>query len=182
MNKEKLNLSRIISGILIFRYKDQLLYLIYPSLSTKYEAELHYEDLYNEYKFSNWISESEIVNILKDNNLWSDMNERELNTLQKQIDQTKIELFKSFYISKKQNSIRARLNYLNSRYAKFYNIRHSLDHLTVEGFCEIYKNEQLVLCFIALLIMLRKMKNMFLIFFPNKNQSKKNISLSGLDF
>ena len=38
---------------------------------------------------------------------------------------------------------------------------------------EIYKNEQLVLCFIALLIMLRKMKNMFLIFFPNKNQSKK---------
>ena len=145
MNKDKLNLSRIISGILIFRYQDQLLYLIYPSLSTKYEAELHYQDLYNEYKFSNWITESDVVHILKDNNLWSDMNERELNTLQKQIDQTKIELFKTFYIAKKQNSIRARLDYLNNRYAKFYNIRHSLDRLTVEGFCEKYKNEQLLI-------------------------------------
>lgn len=145
MNKDKLTLSRIISGFLIFRYKDQLLYLIYPSLSTKYESELYYEDLYDKYKFSDWITESDILNILKDNKLWSDMNERELRSLQKQIDQTKIELFKSFYITKKQNAIRGRLKYLNDRYTKFHNIRHSLDHLTVEGFCEKYKNEYLLI-------------------------------------
>lgn len=164
MHKDKLNLSRIISGFLIFRYKDQLLYLIYPSLSIKYEAELYYEDLYDKYKFSDWITEADIIHILKDNKLWSDMNERELNSLQKQIDQTKIELFKSFYISKKQNALRGRLDYLNNRYAKFYNIRHSLDHLTVEGFCEKYKNEQLLINSIY-----KKNNNEFIKFFESLN-------------
>lgn len=162
MHKDKLILSRIISGFLIFRYKDQILYLIYPSLSTKYEAELYYDDLYDKYKFSDWISEVDILNILKDNKLWSEMNEKEFISLQKQIDQVKIELFKSFYITKKQNSIRAKLNYLNQRYAKFYNIRHSLDHLTVEGFCEKYKNE-----FLLINSVFKKENNQFIKFFDN---------------
>ena len=144
MNKDKLTLARIISGFLIFKYKDQTLYLIYPSLSIQYEAELYYNNLYDNYKFSDWILDTDIINILKENRVWSDANEKEFHTLQKQIDQTKIELFKSFYISKKQNSIRAKLKHLNERYSKFYNARHSLDNFTVEGFCDKYKNEFLL--------------------------------------
>lgn len=167
MHKDKLILSRIISGFLIFKYKNQILYLVYPSLSTKYEAELYYEDLYDKYKFSDWILESDIINILKDNKVWSDMNEKELANLQKQIDQTKIELFKSFFVTKKQNAIRAKLKYLNERYNKFYNIRHSLDHLTIEGFCEKYKNEYLLINSVF-----KKENNNFIKFFDNSIDNK----------
>jgi len=167
VHKDKLILSRIISGFLIFKYKNQILYLVYPSLSTKYEAELYYEDLYDKYKFSDWILESDIINILKDNKVWSDMNEKELANLQKQIDQTKIELFKSFFVTKKQNAIRAKLKYLNERYNKFYNIRHSLDHLTIEGFCEKYKNEYLLINSVF-----KKENNNFIKFFDNPIDNK----------
>lgn len=168
MDKDKLILSRIISGSLIFRFKDQLLYLVYPSLSIKYESEIYYEDLYDKYKFSDWVLESDILNILKENRLWSDMNEKEMSNLQKQIDQVKIELFKSFYATKKQKSIRAKLNNLKETYQKYYNVRHSLDHLTVEGFCEKYKNDYLLIHSIF-----KKQDGELIRFFDNLNPDSK---------
>lgn len=144
MDKDNLILARIISGYLIFKYKGETLYLIYPSLSLKYEAELFYDEMYDNYKFSDWITEDDILSVLKENKLWTDMNEKQFALLEKQIEQTKIELFKSFYITQKQKAIRAKLNNLKETYQKHFSIRHSLDHLTIKGFCEKYKNEFLV--------------------------------------
>ena len=145
MDKDKLILARIISGSLLFNYKDQALCLIYPSLSLKYEAEVFYQDLYDKYKFSDWITDDDILSILKENKLWSDANEKYFASLQKQIDQVKIELYKSFYSSQKQKNIKSKLENLKQTYQKYHDTRHSLDHLTVSGFCEIYKNDFLLI-------------------------------------
>lgn len=167
MDKEKLILSRIVSGLLIFKYNEETLYLIYPSLELKYEAELYYEDLYESYKFSDWITESDIVNILKENRLWSDMNEKQFGILQKQIDQTKIELFKSFFNNKQQKTIRAKLNNFKNLYQKYYDTRHSLDHLTVDGFCEKYKNE-----FLLINSLYKKQNNEYIKYFDSNIDTK----------
>jgi len=168
VDKDKLILSRIISGLLIFKYNNETLYLIYPSLELKYEAELYYQDLYESYKFSDWITEDDILNILKENKLWSDMNEKQFSILQKQIDQTKIELFKSFFNPKQQQkNIRAKLNGFKNLYDKHYNIRHSLDHLTVDGFCEKYKNE-----FLLINSIFKKQNNEYKKYFDNNVDTK----------
>lgn len=168
MDKDNLILARIISGYLIFKYKDETLYLMYPSLSLKYEAELFYDEMYENYKFSDWITEDDILEILKENKLWNDINEKQFSLLEKQIEQTKIELFKSFYMTQKQKSIRAKLNNLKETYQKHYSIRHSLDHLTVNGFCEKYKNEFLVTNSIF-----KKTENTFIKFFDTKYPDSK---------
>lgn len=168
MDKDNLILTRIISGYLIFKYKDQTLYLLYPSLELKYEAELFYNEIYDQYKFSDWITEDDILSILRDNKLWTDMNEKQLPLFEKQIEQTKIELFKSFYVTQKQKSVRAKLENLKSTYQKYYSVRHSLDHLTVKGFCEKYKNEFLVINSIY-----KKNNNQFIKFFDNKYPDSK---------
>lgn len=168
MDKDNLILARIISGYLIFKYNGETLYLIYPSLSLKYEAELFYDEMYENYKFSDWITQEDILAILKENRLWNDINEKQFSLLEKQIEQTKIELFKSFYMTQKQKSIRAKLNNLKETYQKHYSIRHSLDHLTVSGFCEKYKNEFLVTNSIY-----QKIDNSFIKFFNTKYADSK---------
>ena len=90
MDQDKITLSRIISGFLKFNFNDESLYLVYPSLNVKYEAELYAQDLYDNHKFNDWIQDQDILNILYDNNLWSANHEKNLFSLEKQIEQLKI--------------------------------------------------------------------------------------------
>lgn len=146
MDQEKITLSRIISGFLKFNFNnDQILYLVYPSLNVKYEAELYAKDLYDNHKFNDWIQEEDILSILLDNSLWTVNHERNLFALEKQIEQIKIQLYKSFFTTNKQNGIRIKLDHTKSTYSKHYQIRHSLDQFTLSGFCEKYKNDFLIL-------------------------------------
>ena len=145
MDQDKITLSRIISGFLKFNFNDESLYLVYPSLNVKYEAELYAQDLYDNHKFNDWIQDQDILNILYDNNLWSANHEKNLFSLEKQIEQLKIELYKSFFATNKQKNIKAKLDHTKLTYNRHYQIRHSLDQFTLSGFCEKYKNDFLIL-------------------------------------
>lgn len=144
MNKDSLILSRILSGKLIFSHKEYEFHLLYPSKELKYNADLYYQNIYDDYKFNDWIKQDDVIEILRSYNLWSEDGDLKLFNLNKQIDNNKKELFKSFFNKSKQKQIRNQLNNLKKSYQKYYNIRHSLDHLTVEGFCENLKNQFLL--------------------------------------
>jgi hypothetical protein len=91
-----------------------------------------------------WPTRESVLSILIDNKIWTRDGDFQLNNLLKQIDSLKIELYKSFFNPHKQRSTRLKLQNTKNSYNKYYGIRHSMDHLTVEGFCENLKNQYLL--------------------------------------
>ena len=136
-----IHLSRILSGSYIFnsgrgRYK-----LIYPDLAVKYEADLLAEQVYEECKFQEWVLQEEIVYLLVDMGVWTPDGEKMLLSLEKQIEDYKVNLFQNYLNPKLAKSIRAKLASAKKNHDKLYNTLHSLDHLTYEGYSNHIKNE-----------------------------------------
>ena len=145
MDEDHKLLSRIISGILIFDYNNIRYCLKYPSTRLKYESELYYSSTYDDYKFHGWLTREDALVALKDYEVWSDKKEQELNDIKKQLDSLKIELFKALVQPRKQKSIRLKLKGLKLSQEKYLQAKHSLDYMTIEGYCENLKNQFLII-------------------------------------
>lgn len=145
MDEDNKLLSRIISGLLIFNFNHKRYCLKYPSTRIKYESELYYSSIYDDYKFQGWLTKSSALNMLKDYGIWSDVKDRELDDIKKQIESLKIELFKSLVQPRKQKAIRTKLNSTRLLQDKYLQARHCIDHITLEGYCENLQNQFLII-------------------------------------
>jgi hypothetical protein len=139
-----LYLSRILSGFYIFNYNNTRYKLVYPDISIKYEAELYAKEEYENNKFNNWIKEEEIVYILTDIGVWNPRGDQQLKNMEKEIDDYKVDLYKSSLNPNKVKSLRQTLSNIKKAYYKNTETRHSLDHLTIEGFSTILKNQYIL--------------------------------------
>lgn len=146
MDDRSLNLylSRILSGISIFFYRNKKYKLKYPDINIKYEAELLADEEYENIKFNDWPTKESIVYNLIDIGLWTHNGDNQLKILEKQIDDTKVGLFDNFLNPIKLKSLRKNLDNYKRSYAKLYNTRHSFDHITIEGYCDQIKNEYML--------------------------------------
>lgn len=140
-----LYLSRILSGYYTFIYNKQKYKLIYPDMYVKYEAELYAQEIYNENKFNDWISDEEIVDFLISIGLWTFDGDKSLEKISKDIENTKVELYQSVLNPNKTKFIRKQLNNLNQLYNQKYEIRHSFDHMTIEGYSNQLKSQYILL-------------------------------------
>lgn len=145
MDEDHKLLSRIISGLLIFDCNNKRYCLKYPSTRLKYESELYYSSLYDDYKFHGWLTKEDVLLTLKEYEVWSNQKEQELVDIKKQIETLKIELFKSLVQLRKQKSVRLKLKGLKLSQDKYLQAKHSLDYMTIEGYCENLKNQFLII-------------------------------------
>lgn len=136
-----LYLSRILSGYFIFLYKDQKYRLEYPDISIKYEAEILAEEEYENLKYVGWHTKESIVYELIRHGIWTHNGDNQLKSIDKQIENYKVDLYKNYINPKKVKSIKKNLESSRNTYNKLYQKRHSLDHITLEGYCEGLKNE-----------------------------------------
>lgn len=140
-----LYLSRILSGQYIFIYNDVTYKLVYPDTTIKYNAELYTEQVYDNSKYNDWISDEEIEHWLVEAGLWQYEYSKTLDNLEKQIEDHKVELFNNFLNPTKLKSIRRSLSQSRSLQSKLYEARHCLDHVTLKGYCHHTKNEYLLI-------------------------------------
>jgi hypothetical protein len=154
-------LSRIISGLLIFDYNNIRYSLRYPSTRLKYESELYYSSIYDDYKFHGWLTKEDVLLSLKEYGVWSVKKEQELEDTKKQIETLKIELFKSLVQPRKQKSIKLKLKGLKLSQEKYLSIKHSLDYMTIEGYCENLKNQFLIINSLYRMINNNEMEQLF---------------------
>lgn len=139
-----LYLSRILSGFYIFTYNNTRYKLVYPDIYTKYEAELYAQNEYENNKFNNWVKDEEIIHILTDMGVWNPMGDQQLKKIENEIDNYKVELYQSILNPHKIQSIKQTLNNIKKSYYKNIEIRHSLDHLTLQGYATTLKNQYLL--------------------------------------
>ncbi len=140
-----LYLSRILSGYYIFIYNDKKYKLKYPDITIKYEADLLADQEFDKIKFNGWPTKESIVFDLIQVGLWTPGGDNELKRMEKQIEDTKVNLYLNHSNPIKLKSLRKSLqNYKNS-HNKLYNRRHSFDHITVEGHCDNIRNNYILL-------------------------------------
>lgn len=133
-------LSRILSGFFIFFYSGQKYKLIYPNIDIKYEAEIYALQEYENNKFNDWIHDDAILDALVSMGVWSYNGDTNLSNLEKQIEDLKVDLYKNVLNPNQLKSIRKTLHNVKNTYNQQYNLRHSLDHYTPNGYSEIIKN------------------------------------------
>jgi hypothetical protein len=140
-----LYLSRILSGFYIFIHNNIKYKLIYPNIYIKYEAELYSQEEYEKCKYNDWINEEEIIYNLINLGLWTLDGDSRLQKLNQQTEDAKIDLYKNYFNSSKVKSIKRNIKGLNKSYEKMYSNRHSLDHLTAEGYAQTIKNQYILI-------------------------------------
>lgn len=138
-------LSRILSGFYIFLYSGKKYKLVYPDISVKYEAEIYANEEYDKNKFNDWISEDAIIDTLVNLGIWTYNGDDGLKNLEKQMDDMKVELYQNFLNPAKLKNIRRNLLNTKNTYDKHYNIRHSFDHITPEGYVQGLKNQYILM-------------------------------------
>lgn len=143
MDNDNLNIyiSRILSGSYIFLYANKRYTLAYPDISLRYEADIYADSVYAENRFNDWISEDDILHYLVSAGIWDYSGDDRLKNIEKQIEDLKVDLFKSSLNPTKQKTIKRSLSSHKKLYDKMFNIRHSFDHLTSRGFANLIKNQ-----------------------------------------
>ncbi len=147
MDNRSLNiyLSRILSGFYLFLYNNTRYKLVYPDITIKYEAELYAEQEYENNKYNEWINEDSIVDSLVSMGIWTYNGDDNLKNLEKQIDDLKVDIYNNFLNPNKLKTLRRTLNNTRNAYNRQYNIRHSLDQYTINGYSQFLKNQYILI-------------------------------------
>jgi len=137
-------ITRILSGFFVLSYRDTLYKIVYPDITTKYSAELYSNEEYEKNKYNEWISEDDILYYLINIGLWTQGGDEELKKIEQKIEDLKVELYNSFLNPSKIKVIRKSLDTTRKLYYRLQNIRHSFDHITHKGYCDILKNQYIL--------------------------------------
>lgn len=122
---------RIIADIYPFDYNGKYYYITYPTAEFRFYAEKVYMDVYARSKEEN-ISADNIIVMLDKYKLWCEDDENKLNTIKKEIEDTKVALFDNFFKDDKRPIYKKVISDLKCEYNRLALKRQSMDHLTAE--------------------------------------------------
>ena len=94
-------LNRIIQGRLRIRLGDLVLFIHEPDRDILEESYEIYQQAYDQAYYSGVYIQDEVLELLLENNMWSPLDDREADDLEKKLDNLKVEAFKSFIHKKK---------------------------------------------------------------------------------
>jgi len=162
-------LHRILSGYLIFYYKNERYELRKISYSIRYKADLLYNKIVSDEKYSDWIRQDQVDNILINIGLWHKDTNKMMEKLEKSIENLKVELFENFLNTNNQKRIRSTLNRTRESLDKIKSIKTEFNANTLEGYASSIKHE-----FIICNSLYQNNKKVF--DFENKDQNAVSLS------
>lgn len=143
MNANELenHVIRILSGKQIIKLDDDLYELHPASTDIKLEAALQYQLAYEDNLYSEaFYSSEDIDDMLYELGILYPQFNTDLESIEKKIETTKVELYQNFFDRTKRNTIKKQLESFNNRYNQLYSSKHMFDFLTLENYCSHIKN------------------------------------------
>lgn len=137
-------LYRIIKGRLRVVLGDLILYVYEADSSIIEESFEVYDDAYSKAYFDEVPLKSELIEILIENDLWTPLDDKQAEKIEKDIENKKIEAFESFYDKKKLTSIKRTIRNMELDFLKLKAKKIQLDHTSCEGVAEFSRNMWLV--------------------------------------
>jgi hypothetical protein len=138
-------LSRILSGYLIFNYNNCFYKLIYPNIDLKYKAELYSQQEYENNKYNDWISEEQVNYFLAILGLWSPEMDTQLTSIEKKIEDLKVDLYNNFLNPNSIKNIKKTISNYKKIQHDLLHKKHYLDNFTHKGYVSVLKNQYLLI-------------------------------------
>ena len=139
------NVNRILSGKQLIEYQDILYELRSPSMNIKLKASMLYDKTYEDNLYSDsFILEDSAEDLLLDLNILYPQYKADLSSIEKKMENLKVDLFTFFFDRTKKAKYKAELVSSKKRYNEIYVLSHSLDFLTLENYCSNIKNEFII--------------------------------------
>lgn len=110
-----------------------------PNYSIEYEADIVYEETYNEAILNGLINNDSILDLLYRYELWDLQDEGRFNEIPQLIEDTKLRLYEERLHSETVKSLKVHLNVLRNEYGTLFGRRHSYDSYTAEGVSQFSK-------------------------------------------
>ena len=126
-------LNRIIQGRLRIKLGDLVLFVYEPDADIIEESFDIYEETYDKAFLSGVFIEQEALEFLLENDLWSPMDDREADKLEKQIDDLKVEAYKNFYDKKRLSELKRQIKNTEYLMADFKLKKKQFSHVTCAG-------------------------------------------------
>ncbi len=136
--------SRICAGYLRYSKKDTILRVYPASADVLYESNYEYMDAYNMALDNDIPNEDKIVYSLIDAGLWTEKNQKDLDTLPERIDDLKVGLLNYAFRPVEREKLRKILHECKAEYNRLFNIRHSWDYMTCEGTASLVKWQYII--------------------------------------
>jgi hypothetical protein len=139
-------LHRIFSKTTYFIYQDEQYELRFPDNNLKYQADLIYFNTINEEKYNNWIREEDMLNWMISLEIWTHDTNHQIDMINKQIEENKLNLYESFKVStkkdidRKKKNLRVSEQQINNIMNKKYEFRTN----TLEGYADSIKHEFII--------------------------------------
>jgi hypothetical protein len=139
------NVNRILSGKQLIEYQDILYELRSPSMNIKLKAGMLYDQTYEDNLYSeSFILEDSVEDLLLDLNILYPQYKADLSSIEKKMENLKVDLFTFFFDRNKKTKNKTELASSKKRYNEIYILSHSLDFLTLENYCSNIKNEFII--------------------------------------
>lgn len=87
---------------------------------------------------------SEMANVLAEQDIWNPLNDIDIDKLKEEIDDVKLECFNNFYDKKKLKQCKHKLSNRQDSIIKLMFKKSSLNHLTCDGFAEMSRNNYII--------------------------------------
>lgn len=140
----ELLVHRIISGKQVFTFKDSIYELRKSSIDVKIMGDLLYQQFYDSNLYSGYILEEDKDIFLISNQLINPSYKDILKQLEKQLENTKIDLYKNYIDLKKRKQNKLKIKAINSSIEKILTEQHSIDFLILENAASNVRNEYMI--------------------------------------
>lgn len=134
-------IQRISSGKLIFYYEDSRFYALAADNEIKYEAELLYEKIIEDNKFSNWIKKENLHILLDKVDIWNKEDEDLLKKIEKKLENQKLSLYNERLKKQRVAEIKKEISLSKDSISKLLSRKHSFDYITLEDYASGKKIE-----------------------------------------
>lgn len=137
--------NRILCGKQLINHQDQLYELRCPSPELRLRASLLAAEIYQDNIYSEfYMFEEDVDSLIIELGLLHPMYKGDITSLEKQIENIKVDLFQNFYDKTKLKQYMSKLESARKRLNQLYHLKHSLDFLTLENYCATLKNEFII--------------------------------------
>lgn len=133
-------LYRIMQGKISCKFLNNRYYILYPNIDILYESQLLYDDIIEDNKYKPWLKLSNCKKHLEYNGIWKKSMDDELAHLIEELENTKVQIYKSFFNKKEYSRNKIILTDIIEKINNLENTLHSLDHMTLEGFASYCKD------------------------------------------
>jgi len=126
-------ISQIVYGARIIEFRHTTLIIQPPTIEEKYLANRFFKKVYDEALLSGVYTRNEMFEIMKEQGVWSDEDEKQIDINKTKIEDAKLKIYKSFFRPKARHEARKQLEEIKDKQYSLLEIKYGNNQSDCEG-------------------------------------------------